>query len=173
MSARFAMSPRTPATCPPMAATAASSASWRRPVMNTEAPSAEKALAVARPIPLVPPVTTTTLFLNLLLIVPTPLNRQPAAAAPSRCSRNDDACSRQVWHSAFHWRNVDADRPERPRLLRRGRRAWRLRGRRASAARTEVQAQPPHRGPRRALGLAPDRKVEPKIPGHRHRPGLL
>src|SRR5579875_1157743 len=45
-------------------------AAWRsvavsRPVMTTRAPSAAKACAEARPMPLLPPVTTTTLSLNL------------------------------------------------------------------------------------------------------------
>ena len=68
MSASFDMSARTPLTRPPIVLTAASSSSWRRPVMNTDAPSAAKRLAVARPMPLVPPVTTTTLFSNLPVI---------------------------------------------------------------------------------------------------------
>jgi hypothetical protein len=59
------ISPCTPLTRPPICLIAAVSASWRRPVMNTVAPSAAKALAVARPMPLVPPVTTTTLLSNL------------------------------------------------------------------------------------------------------------
>src|SRR6185369_6917147 len=69
MSASFDMSARTPLTLPPTVLTAASSSFCRRPVMKTDAPSAAKCLAVARPIPLVPPVTTTTLFSNLPLIV--------------------------------------------------------------------------------------------------------
>ena len=68
MSACFDMSARTPLTRPPIVLTAASSSSWRRPVMNTDAPSAAKRLAVAKPMPLVPPVTTTTLFSNLPVI---------------------------------------------------------------------------------------------------------
>src|SRR5216683_2321323 len=47
--------------------------SWRRPVMTTCAPSATKRLAVARPIPLLPPVITATLpsstFAMLVLIL--------------------------------------------------------------------------------------------------------
>src|SRR5271154_594085 len=69
MSASFDMSARTPLTLPPIPLTAASNSSCRRPVTKTDAPSAAKCLAVARPIPLVPPVTTTTLFSNLPLIV--------------------------------------------------------------------------------------------------------
>src|ERR1700751_383846 len=68
MSASFDMSARTPLTRPPIALTAASSSTWRRPVTNTEAPSTAKRLAAARPMPLVPPVTTTTLFSNLPVI---------------------------------------------------------------------------------------------------------
>src|SRR5258708_6227005 len=47
--------------------------SWRRPVMTTCAPSATKRMAVARPIPLLPPVTTATLpsstFVMVVLIL--------------------------------------------------------------------------------------------------------
>src|SRR6202521_5838542 len=68
MSANFDMSARTPLARAPIALTAASSSCWRRPVMNTDAPSAAKRLAVARPMPLVPPGTTTTLFSNLPVI---------------------------------------------------------------------------------------------------------
>src|SRR5882762_5913530 len=42
----------------PIAATAASSSGWRRPVIKTRAPSVAKRLAVARPMPVVPPVMT-------------------------------------------------------------------------------------------------------------------
>src|SRR6202040_4443620 len=62
------MSARTPLNLPPIVLTAAFSSSSRRPVMKTDAPSAAKCLAVARPMPLVPPVTTTTLFSNLPVI---------------------------------------------------------------------------------------------------------
>src|SRR3982750_61690 len=63
------MSPCTPVTRPPIALTAVLSLSWRRPVMNTDAPSAANACAAARPIPLVPPVTTTTLLSNLPIVL--------------------------------------------------------------------------------------------------------
>src|SRR5262249_10282334 len=59
-SARFETSPRTPMVLPPISLTAASSSACRRPVMTTLAPSATNRLAVARPLPLVPPVTTAT-----------------------------------------------------------------------------------------------------------------
>src|ERR1700751_1245853 len=68
MSASFDISARTPLTRAPIVLIAASSPSRLRPVMNTDAPSAAKRLAVARPMPLVPPVTTTTLFSNLPVI---------------------------------------------------------------------------------------------------------
>ena len=102
MSASLAMSPCTPVTRPPICFTAASSASWRRPVTNTDAPSAANAFAVARPMPLVPPVTTTTLLLNRSVIV-----CLLGAAAQSPLPRSDadgtiDACSWQIWHVAFH-----------------------------------------------------------------------
>src|SRR5271163_3263747 len=69
MSASFHMSARTPLTRPPIALTAASSSFWRRPVTNTNPASAAKRLAVARPMPLVPPVTTTTLPSNFPVIL--------------------------------------------------------------------------------------------------------
>src|SRR6185369_32521 len=50
--------PCTPSTLRPMARTAASSSSWRLPVMKTYAPSATKRSAVASPRPLLPPVMT-------------------------------------------------------------------------------------------------------------------
>src|SRR5262249_5961861 len=60
-SARCETSPCTPVTCLPTCLTASSSSAWRRPVMKTWAPSATKRRAVARPMPLLPPVMTATL----------------------------------------------------------------------------------------------------------------
>src|ERR1700736_4939670 len=77
----FVTSPRTPTAFPPTFFTAASSSSWRRPVMNTNAPSAAKRWAVASPIPLLPPVTTAVLpssFLLMVLISPGNRLFQPA-----------------------------------------------------------------------------------------------
>src|SRR6202034_2313376 len=54
-----------PVTFFPISFTAASSSAWRRPVMKTYAPSATNRRAVARPMPLLPPVTTATLPSNL------------------------------------------------------------------------------------------------------------
>src|SRR5437868_2226730 len=47
--------------------------------MNTEAPSAANASAVASPIPLVPPVTTTTLFSNLAIVPLLDSDAQPTS----------------------------------------------------------------------------------------------
>jgi hypothetical protein len=44
----------------PICLTASSSSAWRRPVMKTWAPSATNRRAVARPMPLLPPVMTAT-----------------------------------------------------------------------------------------------------------------
>src|ERR1700674_1022407 len=52
--------------------TAASSPACRRPVMKTYAPSATNRFAVARPMPLFPPVTTATLPSSFPLIVSSP-----------------------------------------------------------------------------------------------------
>src|ERR1700680_2891734 len=52
-----------------MAFTASSSSFWRRPVMKMYAPSLTKSLAEAKPIPVVPPVTTATLPRNLPMIL--------------------------------------------------------------------------------------------------------
>ena len=56
-SARFATSLRIAVMLLPISFTAASSSAWRRPVMKTYAPSATNRFAVARPMPLLPPVT--------------------------------------------------------------------------------------------------------------------
>src|ERR1700682_2758704 len=53
----------------PFAFTASSSSFWRRPVMKTKAPSSTKRFAVAKPIPVVPPVTTATFPCNLPILV--------------------------------------------------------------------------------------------------------
>src|SRR5215813_3749459 len=63
-SARFSTSPGTPVTCLPICLTASSSSAWRRPVTKTWAPSATNRRAVARPMPLLPPVMTATLPSN-------------------------------------------------------------------------------------------------------------
>jgi hypothetical protein len=55
----FETSPGTPVTFLPISAAAANSDS-RRPVMKTYAPSLAKSFADARPIPLLPPVTSAT-----------------------------------------------------------------------------------------------------------------
>src|SRR5262249_5300743 len=60
-SARLAASPWTPVTFLPIAFTASSSCFWRRPVMNTCAPSSTKSFAVASAMPEVSAVRTTTL----------------------------------------------------------------------------------------------------------------
>src|SRR6266404_4040787 len=59
-SARFETSPCMPVMLVPICFTAPSSSLWRRPVMNTYAPSATNCRAVASPIPLLPPVTSAT-----------------------------------------------------------------------------------------------------------------
>src|SRR5260370_33733949 len=51
-----------------MVARAESLCDWRRLVMYTNAPSEAKCLAIPRPIPLVPPVTTVTLSCSRLLM---------------------------------------------------------------------------------------------------------
>src|ERR1700735_1750713 len=53
----------------PISFTAASSSDWRRQVRKTYAPSATNRFAVARPMPLFPPVTTATLPSSFPLIV--------------------------------------------------------------------------------------------------------
>src|SRR5277367_1748661 len=60
-SSRSPASPATATALGPICATASASASSRRPVMNTWAPSAAKRRAVASPMPLLPPVITATL----------------------------------------------------------------------------------------------------------------
>src|SRR5690349_11063882 len=60
-SPSFDTSPRTAVTLLPISLTAAASSGSRRPVMNTYAPAPTNSFAVARPIPLLPPVTSTIL----------------------------------------------------------------------------------------------------------------
>src|SRR5437588_3174133 len=55
-SARFDTSPCTPVTFRPISLTAAANSGSRRPVTNTYAPSFTNSFAVARPMPLLPPV---------------------------------------------------------------------------------------------------------------------
>src|SRR6266545_4023716 len=55
-------------TCCPLSFAAASSSRCRRPVMKTCAPSATNRCAVARPMPLVPPVMTATLPANFRMM---------------------------------------------------------------------------------------------------------
>src|SRR6267142_2438565 len=55
-SPRFDTSPWTPVTWPPISLTAAANSGSRRPVMKTYAPSCTNCFAVARPMPLLPPV---------------------------------------------------------------------------------------------------------------------
>ena len=52
----------------PISLTASASSSCRRPVMYTCAPSMAKSFAVARPMPSLPPVITTTLFSKRFVI---------------------------------------------------------------------------------------------------------
>src|SRR5580658_2240975 len=60
MSCRLAVSPATGIHPSPILAAAASSASLRLPVIYTVAPSFTNAFAVAKPMPLLPPVMTAT-----------------------------------------------------------------------------------------------------------------
>src|SRR5246127_2970816 len=63
-SALLVTSPATVIRPSPINAFALSSSLWRRPITNTWAPSSTNLCAVARPIPLVPPVITATLPLS-------------------------------------------------------------------------------------------------------------
>src|SRR5215469_15856730 len=54
----------------PIVFTASSRVFWLRPEMTTRAPSSCKRFAVARPMPLLPPVTTATFPSNLFMLVP-------------------------------------------------------------------------------------------------------
>ena len=69
-SARFATSPRAPITFIAISFTATANSASRRPVMKTYAPSFTNAFAVARPMPLLPPVTSATFPLSLLVYFP-------------------------------------------------------------------------------------------------------
>src|ERR1700683_5146012 len=61
-----------PVTLLPISFAAASSSAGRRPGMNTYAPSATNRFAVARPMPLLPPVTSAILPSSFPLIVIAP-----------------------------------------------------------------------------------------------------
>jgi hypothetical protein len=60
------------ATFFPISLTALSNSAWRRPVIKTNAPSATKRLAAARPIPLLPPVITATYLVTFASFVSLP-----------------------------------------------------------------------------------------------------
>src|SRR5260370_32657571 len=68
-SPRFDTSPRPPVTFRPISATAAANSGSRRPVMKTYAPSFTNCFAVARPMPLFPPVTSATFPSSLPMVV--------------------------------------------------------------------------------------------------------
>src|SRR5215204_3618681 len=72
MSARLAASERSARASPPIWRAASASVRASRPVMTTRAPSRANSLAVARPIPEFPPVTTATLPSSLPAISPQP-----------------------------------------------------------------------------------------------------
>ena len=61
------MSPWTPVTFSSDLLYAAFSSGARRPVMNTYAPSSTNRFAVARPIPLLPPVISAVLLVSLII----------------------------------------------------------------------------------------------------------
>src|SRR5579871_452757 len=63
------MSPVTVVTFLPIKAAASFSSFSRRPVITTCAPSSTKRLAVAKPIPLLPPVMTATLPSSVFMII--------------------------------------------------------------------------------------------------------
>src|SRR6476661_9148716 len=63
------MSPATVVTFLPIKAAASFNSLSRRPVITTCAPSSTKRLAVARPIPLLPPVMTATLPSSVFMIL--------------------------------------------------------------------------------------------------------
>src|SRR5882724_9122994 len=65
-------SPWTAVTLLPISLTAAASSGSRRPVMNTYAPSRANSFAVARPIPLLPPVTSAILPSSLPMLLHLP-----------------------------------------------------------------------------------------------------
>src|SRR5579871_6530644 len=84
-SSRRVMSPVTVVTFFPIKVAASFSSFSRRPVITTCAPSSTKRLAVAKPIPLLPPVMTATLPANrgpLLLLICVP---------PCACRNTDKA----------------------------------------------------------------------------------
>src|ERR1700687_3026692 len=88
-----------PETPLPIAFTASSSSFWRRPVMKTYAPSLTKSLAEAKPIPVVPPVTTATLPCNLPMIL-TPAHDRDGRNFVGVALRADNppTCAQRGWN---------------------------------------------------------------------------
>src|SRR5580658_6900915 len=103
MSCRLETSPRTPTTLLPRAFTAPSSSFWRRPVIKTKAPSSTKRFAMAKPIPMVPPVITAIFPCNLLMSVIRPLPG-PLGSFPVICrvAADDMSDSRERKMKAHH-----------------------------------------------------------------------
>src|ERR1700716_1277789 len=69
-SLRFDTSPCTPVTFLPISFTAAANSGSRRPVMKMYAPSFTNCFAVARPMPLLPPVMSASFPSSLPMYVP-------------------------------------------------------------------------------------------------------
>src|SRR5260370_10593727 len=69
MSAELLRSALTVRQFSPISLAVASSFFWSRPLITTFAPSRAKARAMARPIPLPPPVTMATLFANRMAMI--------------------------------------------------------------------------------------------------------
>src|SRR5882757_9606972 len=122
-----------PVTLLPISFSAASSSAGRRPVINTCAPSATNRFAVARPMPLFPPVTTATLPSSFPLIVFAPFLlcrtlcrcgyvQNDLSAADRVC---DGFFDRREWVGRRHWNVHSARRDHRGRLRYR----WRSFGR--------------------------------------------
>src|SRR5712664_3471174 len=92
-----------PETLVPIAFTASSSSFWRRPVMKTYAPSLTKSLAEAKPIPVVPPVTTATLPCNLPIILTPARNREGRIfVGVALRADNPPTCAQRGWNDEIH-----------------------------------------------------------------------
>src|SRR5262245_38327402 len=92
-SSRFDTSPRTAVTSCPTSLTAAASSGSRRPVMKTWAPSLTNRFAVARPMPLLPPVTRAVFPSSLAMSVPSAWN---VIATPTRSKRSPNRLGDQL-----------------------------------------------------------------------------
>src|ERR1700741_252621 len=113
-SPRLVLSPWIAAASPPITATASCSCDWRRPVINTRAPSCAKRFAIPRPMPALPPVTRAILAASLPVILGSLFHRdllhcprrhireERAESLSHSRMRNDGIAKSRIWETRQH-----------------------------------------------------------------------